>query len=85
MKTFIYTLEFKKSSYGSNVINTVYRIKNNKPVLVGEKRYNTGSYKGHDHEALNLIVSEKQLPKTALKGGYINFEKLGKEFELIEL
>ncbi len=78
MKTFMYTLEFKKSSYGQNVTNKVYQIKNNIPILVGKGHYNTGSYRGHDHEAMQVIIDAKLLPSNCMdrpKQGYIVSEK----------
>lgn len=78
MKTFMYTLGFKKSSYGQNVTNKVYQIKNNIPTLVGERHYNTGSYRGHDHEAMQVIIDAKLLPLNCMdspKHGYIVGEK----------
>lgn len=86
MKTFIFKLEFKAAKYGKTVTNTVYRIKNNQPELVGETEYSTGSMRGHNHEAMRLIVSKGELPRTALTdSGYLNYKQADKMFKLIEL
>lgn len=88
MKTFLYTTEFRKSTYGSNVTNTVYQIKNNTPLLIGSTTYNTGSFRGHDHEAMQVIIDKGFLPKNCMdraKHGYINYDKQGKIFKLINL
>ena len=86
MKSFFFTTEYKSARYGSNVTLKVYRVKNNTPYLVGEKHYTTGSYKGHDHEAVELLVEQKELPKKCtIRGGYINYDELDKSFKLIEL
>lgn len=85
MKTFIYSTKFKNSKYGSNVILRVYRIKNNLPIFLGEAFYNTGSYRGHEHEALDLIIQKKELPKNCQKGKYVNYNKLDKVYKLISI
>lgn len=85
MKTFIYKTTFKPTKYGSNVTNTVYHIKKNQPIYVGETTYNTGGYRGHDHEAMHVIVKAGLLPKSCLDGsktGYINYAKANKVFKL---
>lgn len=88
MKTFIFTKEYKKSTYGSKVTTKVWQIKNNKPVYVGETNYNTQSYRGHDHEAMQVIIGAKLLPLNCMdrpKYGYINRDKQNVVFQLIEL
>lgn len=85
MKSFIYKTTFKNASYGQKVTNTVYQIKRGRPVLIGETTYNTGSYRGHDHEAMQLIIDNKLLPANCMdrpSRGYINFDKLNKVFQL---
>ena len=66
----------------------IYQIKNNVPVFVGDTKYNTQSYRGHDHEAMQVIIDTGLLPKNCMdrpKHGYINRDKAGKVFKLIEL
>lgn len=83
MKSFIYKTTFKNASYGQSVTNTVYQIKRGKPVFIGENKYNTGSYRGHDHEAMSVIMNSKLLPKNCVsRGGYINYDKSNKVFQL---
>lgn len=88
MKTFLYTLEYKNAAYGTNVINTVYQIKNNTPLLIGSIKYNTGGFRGHDHEAMQVIIDNGFLPKNCMdraEHGYIKYDKQGKIFNLIKL
>lgn len=87
MKTFIYITTFKNASYGQNVTNKVYQIKNNIPILLGERRYNTGSFRGHEHEAMQVIIDSKALPKKFMdhpKHGYIDRDK-SHLYRLVEL
>lgn len=70
MKTFFYTIEIKNRK----VTNTVFQVKNNIPVLIGTRHYNIGYYRGHDHEAMQVIIDNKKLPKNVMdspKYGYI--------------
>lgn len=88
MKTFFYTLEFKTGKYSTKVVNKVYQVKNNVPVFIGETSYVTASFRGHDHEAMQVIINNKKLPLNCMdrpKYGYINREKQNKVFRLIEL
>lgn len=88
MKTFLFTTEFKNASYGQNVINRVYQVKNNTPIYIGDARYNTGSHRGHEHEAMQVIIDKKLLPKNCMdrpKHGYIVREKQNKVFRLVSL
>ena len=67
-----------------NILN--YAVKNNVPEYVGECTYNTQSYRGHDHEAMNVIVNAKLLPKNCLtRGGYLEYSKRNNVFKLTEL
>lgn len=70
MKTFIYTREFKKSTYGRTVTCTIYRVKNNLPIYVGECKYNTGSTPGADSEVFQELIRLKLIPKS-----YYNLSK----------
>lgn len=63
MKTFIYKQEFRKATYGQNVTCTIYRVKNNLPIYVGECKYNTGSSMGADSEVFNELIKLKLIPK----------------------
>ncbi len=85
MKTFIFTETSRKATYGSNVQLIVFRVKNNIPTEVGVVKYNTQSYRGEINEVARLLVDVKELPKTALKGGYVNYDKLDKDFKIIAL
>jgi hypothetical protein len=86
MKTFIFTVSEKNARYGVNYNMKVYRIKNNKPVFIGETSYNSGSYRGHEDEALNVIIKAKELPKKCqTRSGYVNFDELNKSFTLNQL
>ncbi len=88
MKTIAFTIECKPSKYGFNITNRVYKITKNIPVLIGEVTYNTGSFRGHDHEAVAFAVSQKALPKKSVTNSgtqYINFEEKGKSFQVFQL
>lgn len=85
MKTFIYKNTYKKVSYGVDVTQRVYRMKNNKPIFLGEHTYNTGSMRGHEHECLAWLYKNKHVPKSYTDGSrtvYCNYEKRGKEFQI---
>lgn len=89
MKTFAFTTTISKNAkYGQNVTCNIYRIKNNKPIILGQVFYNTGMYKGHDQEALSFLVKNKHLPKKCSENGqgnYINYNELDKSFRLFSI
>ena len=72
MKTFIYTKSSKPASYCRICTIQVYRVKNNRPIYIGEGIFNSGSTKGEESEAYRVIVDAKQLSRRAYKnaGGY---------------
>lgn len=85
MKHFFYITEYKTARYGSNITNTVYQIKQGRPVRIGEAKYNTGSYRGHEHEAVQVLVDAKVLPNNVMSkpsSGYLDFDKLNKVYTL---
>lgn len=80
MKTFIYKTEHKNAKYGSNVTISIYQLKRNKPVFLGEVFYNTGSYMGTKHEVNKFLVTNKHLPKSySRRSGYINYDFYGED------
>ena len=83
MKSFLAINTYTNSTYGQNVTQKIYRIKNNTLVYLGVHLFNTQSMKGEIHEALNWIVENKYLPKSCLtKSGYINRDELNITFKL---
>lgn len=85
MKHFIYTLELKNAKYGYNVTNNVYQIIKGRPKHIGTANYNTQSYRGHDHEAVQILVDEKVLPKNVMdkpNHGYMVYHKLNTVYTL---
>lgn len=86
MKTFIYIKTEKRATYGTNVILSVYHLKNNKPNYVGDVKYNTQSYRGENHEVANLLVDKKLINRNSIdKGGYINYKAFDGNYKLIQL
>ena len=76
MKRFLAIQTYKRASYGETVIQKLYQIKNNKPILLGQNSFNTGGMRGIDHEAAVWLMRNKHIPKTWItKGtGYIDFD-----------
>ena len=86
MKTFIFTVNYKPTRYSRDVTLAVYRVKRNKPQEIGYVKFQSQSCRGEKSEALNWLVQNKHLPKKCARdGGYVNYEELGKSFELYEL
>lgn len=88
MKTFIFSTRKKKTRFGHDITNLVYRVKRNKPEYLGETKYNTGSMTGHDSQAMAWLIKNKHLPKKCSKegrGNHINYRELNKSFKLIEI
>lgn len=86
MTTFLYTKSERSAKYGSNVTLSVYHVKNNTPQFIGNASYNTGSYRGEDHEAANVLLAHKLINRNALNsGGYINRQVFDKKYKLIRL
>jgi len=78
MKIFIYSTEYKKASYCSNVTVNIYQIKRNKPLSCGQVFFNTGSCMGVEHEINLHLIKEGFIPKSyGVRGGYINYDKFG--------
>lgn len=66
MKTFIFTVEKKSINRlygGRKEIARIYRIKNNKPVYVGQTSWNAASYRGAVSEVFNKLIDIGQIPK----------------------
>ena len=85
MKSFFFITTATNARYGQNITNKVYQIKKNVPVFVGIAKYNTGSYRGDDHEAMQVIIDLGLLPKNCMsrpKSGYINRAKQDVIFQL---
>jgi hypothetical protein len=64
METFLAVVTQRRAIYYRNADFAIYRIKDNRPVFLGETRINTGSMKGYDSEVLTWLfhnehVSEK--------------------------
>ena len=76
MKRFVAISTFKNASYGSKVIQQIYRVKNNKLIYLGINTFNTGSMMGIDHECAAWLMHNKYIPKTWVTKGtpYINFD-----------
>jgi len=86
MKTFIYTTQEKKQTYGVKYIVKIFQVKNNKPEWIGTIDYQSGGYRGHDSEVLRFIVKNKYLPNNCLdKSGYLNYDKKGVIFKLYNI
>lgn len=86
MKTFIYTKTEKSASYGTKVTLSIYHVKNNVPKFIGDAHYNTGSYRGEDHEAANVLLKYKMINRNSLnQGGYINRDIFDAQYRLIRL
>lgn len=85
MKTILCVIRKTKAKYGFNVENTVYRMVKNEPVFIDTIYYNTGSYRGDDHEAVALAVEKGVLPKKCMEGSYMNLAERGKTFKIIQL
>ena len=52
----------------------VYRVKNNKPILIGIVWWNTASCRGDKSEVMNFLVEQKEIPKKNY-GYYHNAQK----------
>lgn len=86
MKSFIYTKSERSAKYGSNVTLSVYYVKNNTPQFIGSASYNTGSYRGEDHEAANVLLAHGLINRNTLNsGGYINRSTFDKNYKLTRL
>ena len=55
MKTFIYKIREGRSTYGVNYFVSVYEVENNEPKFLFETKYNSGSYKGHEHQVFGSL------------------------------
>ena len=51
------------SRYGVDYTNTVYRVKNNNLIFIGDEGYNSQMYNGHDSMAYKIIVDNKKESK----------------------
>ena len=55
----------------------IYRIKNNKPVYVGETNWNTASYRGATSEVFNKLIQLKQIPQKYYKSSVCDWRSAG--------
>lgn len=93
MKTYIFTKEYKKNSYGCTVTAKVYRVKNNIPEYVTKVIYNTGSYRGHESEVFCELINIGEIPQSYYNlskndysgGGYYCEKVKEKGIQIIEL
>lgn len=65
MKYFFFTLEFKRASYGQNVVMNIYKLntKTHELCNLGTHKYNTGSMKGHESECFEWLYCNKYISK----------------------
>jgi hypothetical protein len=80
MKTFIFTVEKKSINRlygGCKEIARIYRIKNNKPVYVGQTSWNTASYRGAKSEVFNKLIDIGQIPKKYYHGSVCEWRGAG--------
>jgi len=59
MKTYIATIESNKNNFLRTV--KVYRIKKNKPFLIGDRKYSSQSTKGDISEAFRVLMENKEI------------------------
>ena len=86
MKTFIFSVKTRSTKFGNNVILNIYRMKNNKPIFLGNVQFNTKSYKGNKCEVISFLVYNQHLPKKCMdEGSYMNFEEFNKSFKIYEV
>ena len=62
-----YTFDSPKRGY--NVRAKIFRIKKNRPILLGTCDWNTASCKGDESEVATFLVNEKHIPKTYVMDG----------------
>lgn len=76
MKHYIFTAKESKASYCVNVTLRVYRIKNNKPVFIGNVGFNSGATKGAESEVFRLLQEQKEITLALYKStnGYYNWK-----------
>lgn len=85
METFIYATHKRNARFGWNVTVTVYRVKRNKPVLVGTGEYNTGSTKGDISEAYAVIVKNGLLSKRQYKAASGYYHRASGDFQIFSV
>ncbi len=78
-KAFIYSVKTSRprSMGGRSETANIYRIKKNKPVLIGEAKWNTAGYKGQDSEIYTKLNKSKLVSDKEFKsnGGYYRRDK----------
>lgn len=65
-KKYIYNISNSKvnRTYGGRKETAkIYRVKNNKPIYVGETSWNTSGYKGEESEVYTKLKNEKEVSK----------------------
>ncbi len=72
MRTYIFTTEYKKKT-----ICTIYRVKNNMPIYIGEVEFSMASTKDAVSEVFNKLVQLKEVPKSLLKLSQCSWRSAG--------
>ena len=89
MKTFIFTIESKKTKIGSKFFAKVFVIENNTPIFIGGTNYNSGSYRGHKSEVFNLLCSlgeiSPEIAKLTYQPNYFGGDEIAKHIQIFEL
>ena len=89
MKTFIYTLEKRKSTYGWNFITRIYSVENNAPDFIMEIKYNSGMYRGHESEVFNALCKNgdisPEIAKLTYQPNYFGGDEIAKHVQIFEL
>ena len=63
MKTFIYTVSEKPAGYTTKVTLSIYRIKNNLPMPIGEVTGYTHSWAGNVFEVRGFLTANKHITR----------------------
>ena len=71
VKTFIYT-ERPSTKRGYNVRITVFRVKHNRPEIIGGGDFNTASWKGAHGEAVTIVHENARIPYAVNSDGSVN-------------
>lgn len=80
MKTFVFTITKRTVNRlygGCKEVAKIYRIKNNKPVYIGETKWNTASYRGATSEVFNKLIQLKQIPQKYYKSSVCEWRSAG--------
>lgn len=81
MKTFLYSTEYKQQKYGQRITATVYQLKKNKPVYIGEVVMYTQAMMGFEGEINKFLIENKIIPRTWQRdkngSGYVDYNTYG--------